>query len=138
MRQPGGGHHGPLGGPPGDLLITCRVQPQPPFERQGPNLQCEVSISVAEAVLGGRVPVPTLGGDAATLRLPPGTQNGRCFRLRGRGLRMPEGRRGDLLIRVRVWIPALVDEDTKRLIHEFGARTGWPRRLSTERATVNQ
>jgi molecular chaperone DnaJ len=136
IRLPGLGHHGPKGGPPGDLLITCQVQAQPGFERQGPNLHCTVRVAVAEAVLGARIPVPVPDGPDATLRLPPGTQNGQLFRMRGRGLPMGGGRHGDLLITVELWVPELVDEDAKALISQFHERTGAPPRSASEHVTV--
>lgn len=136
IRLPGAGHSGPRGGPAGDLLLTCKVQPHPLFDRHGPNLLCRVPISIAEAVLGGRVAVPTLEDDAAMLRLPPGTQGGQTFRLRGRGLELPDGRRGDLMVTVEVWIPGVVDEDAKQLIREFARRTPEPPRRPESRVTV--
>ena len=111
VRIPGLGHYGPHGGPPGDLLITCQVQSHPGFERRGPNLHCTVNVSVAEAILGARIPVPVPAGPDQTLRIPPGTQNGQIFRLRGRGLPMSEGLQGDLVITVELWVPEFVDED---------------------------
>lgn len=133
---PGLGHHGPKGGPPGDLLITCRVQTHPGFERHGPNLHCTVKVSAAEAVLGARVLVPSPTAPDQSLRVPPGTQNGQVFRLRGRGLPMPGGRQGDLILTVELWVPKLVDEDAKALIREFGQRTGVPPRPQPEHDTV--
>jgi len=136
MRLPGLGHHGPHGGPPGDLLITCQVQAHPGFERHGPNLHCTVKISAAQAILGARVPVPAPTAADQSLRVPPGTQNGQVFRLRGRGLPMSGGRQGDLVITVELWVPELVDEDSKSLIREFGERTGGPPRPHAEHVTV--
>jgi molecular chaperone DnaJ len=136
LRLPGLGHHGPQGGPPGDLLITCHVQAHPGFERHGPNLHFTVKIAAAEAVLGARVPVPVPTAPDSTLRIPPGTQNGQVFHLRGRGLPMSGGRQGDLVITAELWVPAVVDEDAKALIREFGERTGSPPRLHPEHDTV--
>jgi len=136
MRLPGLGHHGPQGGPPGDLLITCQVQSHPEFERHGPNLHCTVKVSAAEAVLGARIPVLVPTGAKQTLRIPPGTRNGQVLRLRGRGLPMSGGRQGDLVVTVELWVPELVDEDAKALIREFGERTGSPPRPHSEHDTV--
>ena len=138
VRVAGGGHHGARGGPAGDLVVTCRVLGDPRFERNGPHLRSQVRISVSEAILGGRVDVPLPGGRTATLRVPPGTQNGTELRLRGQGLEMDDGRRGDLLAVVEVWVPPFVDEDAKRLIREFGERTPAPPRSPSERATVQR
>jgi molecular chaperone DnaJ len=136
IRIPGLGHHGPQGGPPGDLLITCQVQAHPEFERHGPNLHCTVRVAVAEAILGARIPIPLPYGPEAMLRIPPGTQNGQVFRMRGRGLPMGGGRHGDLLITTELWVPELVDEDAKALIRQFHERTGAPPRTARERVTV--
>ena len=113
-----------------------RVQEDPRFERHGPHLTTRVSVSVSEAVLGGRVPVATLDQGPATVRIPPATQGGQRLRVRGKGLEMPNGRRGDLIVVVDIWIPEVFDEDARRLIREFGERTAGPGRLSGERATV--
>ena len=122
IRVEGAGHFGPRGGSPGDLVVRCLVAGVDGFERQGPHLACVWPISIAEAVLGGRVEVPTIEGASASLRLPPGTQNGRSFRLRGRGLRLADGRQGDLMVTVEVRIPMMVDEDSKALIRQFAER----------------
>ena len=122
VRVTGAGHAGTRGGEPGDLVVRCTVQPVPGFERQGPHLLRTVPITIAEAVLGGKVSVTTLDGEAATVRVPPGTSSGRLLRLRGRGLELPDGRRGDMLVRVEIVVPTLVDEDSKELIRQFAAR----------------
>lgn len=138
VRVAGGGHHGPRGGPAGDLVVTCRVVADPRFERSGPHLRTQVQVSVSEAILGTRIEVPLPGGRTARLRVPPGTQNGAELRVRGQGLEMPDGRRGDLAAVVEVWVPKFVDEDAKRLIREFGERTPDPPRPRPQRATVQR
>ncbi len=75
-----------------------------------------------EAVLGGRIDVPTLDGDRASLPLPPNTQTGDVFKLRERGLELPDGRRGDMLVRVEVHLPEILDEDSKEMIRQLAAR----------------
>ena len=137
LRVSGGGHSGKRGGPPGDLIVTVNVQGHPHFERHGPHLTTTVPVSISEAVLGGRITVATLDG-TALLRIPPGVRNGQELRLRGQGLEMANGRRGDLLAAVEIWVPEAVDEDAKRLIREFGERTGRPARTTAERATVQR
>ena len=140
VRIPGAGHHGPRSGPAGDLLVTCRVQSDPRFERHGPHLWTTVPVSVSEAILGARIEVRGLDGESLRLRVPPGTQGGQQIRLRGHGLEMPGGRRGDLIAAVSLWLPDVVDEDAKQLIREFGERTAKPgaRGTSAGRATVRR
>ena len=136
FRIPQGGHHGPRGGPPGDLVVTCRIEADPRFERRGPHLVGKLPLSVSEAILGARVPVLTLADDRVLLRVPPGTGNAQQLRLRGHGLEMQNGRRGDLIFVVELWLPETLDEDAKRLIREFGERTPAPAR--TRHATVRK
>ncbi len=136
IRVEGLGHSGLRGGAPGNLIVTVRVQDHPEFERQGPHLTLRVPVSVSEAVLGARIRIPTLGGGTASVRIPPGVQSGQKLRVRGHGLEMANGRRGDLIVVADIWIPQAVDEDAKRLIREFGERTPAPARRRTGRATV--
>ncbi len=138
IRIGGGGHQGPRGGPPGDLVTAVSVQTEPRFERSGPRLITSVAVTVSEAVLGARIEVPALDGAAATVRVPPGTRGGARLRVRGRGLEMANGRRGDLIVVVDLWLPDVVDEDVRGLIREFGERTGGPVRGRNERATVQR
>jgi molecular chaperone DnaJ len=119
IRVPGEGHAGPFGGPRGDLIVITRVREHPFFIRKGDNLHCEVSITLGEAVLGARIRVPTLDGETA-LVLPPGTQGGQVFRLRGKGLRRLHGDgAGDLYVTVRATIPQGLDERTQALVREL-------------------
>lgn len=138
VRVPGAGHAGRRGGAAGDLIVTVRLQEHPRFERRGPHLVTAVRVPVADAVLGGRIRVPTLEGKWAMLRIPPGMHGGEELRLRGRGLEMPDGRRGDLFVKLEIWVPEVIDEDTKRLIREFGKRTEKPAHPSTSHATVQR
>jgi molecular chaperone DnaJ len=119
IRVPGKGDAGVFGGPPGDLYLLANVGDHPFFDRKGDNVYCTVPITVAEAVLGGKIEVPTISGKA-TLRLPPGTQHGQVFRLREKGVRSLRGdARGDQYVEIRVEIPRLVDEKSKGLLREF-------------------
>jgi molecular chaperone DnaJ len=95
------------------------VQPHPVFRRDGDDLHAVVPLAVHEAALGTRVDVPTLEG-TARLRVPPGTQSGQRFRMRDRGVLSASGRRGDLIIEVRLVLPKLLDERSKELLREFG------------------
>jgi len=120
IRVPGKGHAGRDGGESGDLYITVHVQPDPVFRREGDDLYVVVPLAVHEAALGARIEVPTLEGPTR-LRIPPGTQSGQRFRMRERGVPThQQGRRGDLIIEVRLVLPKLLDERSKELLREFG------------------
>jgi molecular chaperone DnaJ len=120
VRVQGKGNAGMRGGQPGDLFITVHVAPHSLFRRDGDDLHMVVPLAVHEAALGARVDIPTPQGNAR-LRVPPGTQSGQRFRLRERGVASArDGRRGDLVIEVRVVLPRLLDERSKELLREFG------------------
>ena len=101
IRLKGQGLPGP--GSIGDALITIKIAPHPSFELDGANLRIDVPITLYEAVLGGKVRVPTLGG-AVELAIPAGTSGGRTFRLKGKGMPV-EGKTGDLFATVRIVLP---------------------------------
>lgn len=114
------GHAGTVGGSCGDLYVTVHVRPHARFRREGDDLHMVVPVAVHEAALGARVDVPTLDG-TARVRVPPGTQSGQRFRLRGRGApSVHSGRRGDLVVEMRLMLPRLLDERSKELLREFG------------------
>ncbi len=120
IRVPGEGHAGPFGGPRGDLVVIARVHEDPGFTRKGDNLHTEATVTIAEAVLGARVPLRTLEG-LAELVVPAGTQSGQVLRMRGRGLpRLAGEGRGDLSVTVRVEIPRGLDARTQELFRELG------------------
>ena len=105
IRLSGEGEAGRNGGPAGDLYVEIRVNPHKIFERDGSNLSCEVPVSIATATLGGEVELPTLDGHVA-LKVPAGTQSGKVFRLRGKGVRtVRDARLGDLFAQVAVETP---------------------------------
>ena len=113
VRVAGEGRPGAGKGQAGDLYLVVTVQPHGRFERRGDDLHSEVDVPLLDAVLGGEVTVPTIDGRVA-LRIPEGTQNGRQFRLTGKGMPVlgQAGKRGDLLARVRVALPErLTDEE---------------------------
>ena len=113
IRVPGKGHAGPRGGEAGDLHIAVNVQPHPIFRREGDDLHLVVPLAVHEAALGAKLEVPSLEG-RARLRVPPGTQSGQRFRLKERGVPSPrDGRRGDLVIEVRLCCRACSTSDRK-------------------------
>jgi len=120
IRVPGKGHVGRYGGENGDLFITVRVKPHPLFRRDGDDLVVTVPVAIHEAALGAKIEVPSMDGPAR-LRVPPGTQSGQRFRLRERGvISARDGRRGDLVVEVRLVLPKLLDERSKELLREFG------------------
>jgi molecular chaperone DnaJ len=124
IRVPGKGSAGRNGGEAGDLYVTLHVEAHPVFRRDGDDLHLVVPIAIHEAALGAKVDVPALEG-TARLRIPPGTQSGQRFRLRERGAPSPrDGRRGDLVIEVRLVLPRLLDERSKELLREFGRING--------------
>jgi molecular chaperone DnaJ len=126
LRVPGKGHAGRHGGEYGDLHLTIEVRPHPLFRRDGNDLHVTVPIAVHEAALGAKVDVPAIDGRPARLRVPPGTQSGQRFRLRERGAPSArDGRRGDLVVELRLVLPTFLDERSKALLREFG-------RLNTE------
>jgi DnaJ-class molecular chaperone len=115
IRLKGQGLPGPSG--IGDVLITIRVAPHPHFTLDGANLRIDVPITLYEAVLGGKVRVPTLDG-AVELNIPPGTSSGRTFRIGGKG--MPaEGKAGDLYATVRIALPAKPDQELEDLMRHW-------------------
>lgn len=120
LRLAGEGHAGPFGGPRGDLIVVTRVHDDPAFTRKGDNLYCELPLTIAEAVLGTRIPVQTLHGPV-DLVVPPGTQSGQVFRIRGKGMpRLTAEGRGDLYVTARVEIPRGIDARTQELFREIG------------------
>lgn len=122
VRLPGQGERGQGGGPPGDLVVTFDVQPDPFFTRDGLDVSCEIPINVAQAALGSKVRVKTVDGKRVTLRVPAGTQSGTRFRIAGQGIEK-QGRRGDQYVRVRIVVPEDLGEDGRRLMEEFAQAT---------------
>jgi len=121
VRIPGEGERSPAGGPPGDCYCVISVREHPLFERDGPHLICRLPITYPQAALGATVEVPTLDG-RDELTIPPGTQPGEVFHLRGRG--MPDPRRrsgnvGDLLVQVNIEVPARVNAEQESLLREL-------------------
>ncbi len=119
IRLPGEGEGGLAGAPPGDLYVQVAVREHPIFVRDGRNLFCEVPISFVDAALGGELEVPTLDG-RVKLKIPPETQTGKLFRLRGKGVKpLRGGPPGDLLCRVVVETPVNLTERQKDLLRQF-------------------
>jgi len=119
VRIPGQGSAGPFGGPRGDLIVSTRVLDHPFFVRKGDGVHCEVPLSVWEALRGARIRVPTPQGEAV-LVVPPGTQPGRVFRLRGQGVpRAGDEAPGDLFVTIRIEVPGGLDAHTDELVREL-------------------
>jgi molecular chaperone DnaJ len=119
IRLSGEGEAGRNGGPPGDLYVEIRVNPHKLFTRDGADLACEVPISIATATLGGDVELPTLDGNVS-LKVPAGTQSGKTFRLRGKGVvTVRDARMGDMFAKVSVETPVNLTSEQKDLLRQF-------------------
>lgn len=120
IRLSAEGGAGARGGPPGDLYIFLSMTPHPIFERDGKNLFCRIPIPMTTAALGGSVEVPSIDGGRTKVTIPAGTQNGKQFRLRAKG--MPQLRGvgfGDLYIQTQVEVPVNLTRRQKELLKEF-------------------
>ncbi len=121
IRLSGEGEAGRNGGPPGDLYVEIRIEPHKLFERGGADLSCEVPLSFATATLGGEVELPTLDGNVS-LKIPAGTQSGKVFRLRGKGvITVRDPRKGDLFAKVAVETPINLTAEQKNLLKKLEA-----------------
>jgi molecular chaperone DnaJ len=119
IRLAGEGEAGPSAGAPGDLYVTIHVKKHPIFTREDCDLYCEVPIGFVTAALGGELDVPALDG-RFVLKIPPETQTGRVFRMKGKGVKSVRGHRvGDLLCRVSVETPIHLGREQKDLLREF-------------------
>jgi molecular chaperone DnaJ len=121
IRLSGEGEAGEQGAPPGDLYVQCRVKPHPIFEREESALFCKVPISFTTAALGGELEVPTLDG-RISVKIPAGTQTGKVFRIRGKGVKpVRSGATGDLLCQVNVETPVNLTRHQKELLEQLAA-----------------
>jgi len=119
IRLSGEGEAGAMGGPSGDLYVVVNVREHAIFQRDGKHLYCEVPISFADAALGGELEVPTLDG-RVKLKIPEGTQTGKMFRLRGKGVApVRGGGAGDLMCKVAVETPVHLNKRQRELLDEF-------------------
>jgi molecular chaperone DnaJ len=118
IRLRGQGQPGTSGGPPGDLIIKVNVLGDRFFTRRGASIYCDVKINLAQAVLGSKIRVRTMGDKKALLKIPAGTQPGTTFRLKGLGAEAG-GKVGDQLVTVNVEIPRKLDSESKKLIEQL-------------------
>lgn len=120
IRLSGEGGSGARGGPSGDLYIFLNLSPHPIFEREGKNLFCRVPIVMTTAALGGSVDVPSIDGGRTKVNIPAGTQSGKQFRLRAKGMpQLRGGSFGDLYIETQVEVPVNLTRRQKELLKEF-------------------
>ena len=119
IRLSGEGETGVNGGPPGDLYVVVQLKPHAVFQREGADLHCEMPISFSVAALGGEIHIPTLDGEAK-IKIPPETQSGQVFRLRGKGIRpVRQTSAGDLMCHVVVETPVRLTDRQKELLREL-------------------
>jgi len=120
IRLRGRGGPGRNGGPPGDLYVTCRINPHSLFGRRGDDLTLVVPVTFPELALGTEVTVPTLEGSTVRLRVPPGTRSGRTFRVKGRGVKSKK-EAGDLLVTVEVAVPQKLTAAQRKAVEALAA-----------------
>lgn len=119
IRSSGNGEPGLNGGPPGDLYVEIRIKEHPVFQRDGDDLHCQVPVRMTTAALGGTIKVPSLSG-SVEIELPEGTQHGKTFRLRGKGVKgVRSSYPGDLYAHVAVETPVRLTDRQKQLIKEL-------------------
>lgn len=123
VRLSGQGERGSNGGKPGDLIITFKVKPHAFFRREGLDIHVTVPINIVQATLGSTMAVNTVGGKKVHLKVPPGTQAGTKFRIRGQGVRR-DGRMGDQYVEVDVTIPDKLSEEEQQMMEAFGSASG--------------
>jgi molecular chaperone DnaJ len=120
IRYQGEGDAGRFGGPPGDLYIVLAVKAHKFFERDGNDLHCVIPISYSQAALGADITIPTLDGETK-VKVPEGTQSGKEFRVRGKGVPyLNEHGRGDLIVQVAVQTPTKLTKVQKELMRQLG------------------
>jgi molecular chaperone DnaJ len=131
IRLKGRGAPGRNGGPAGDLIVECHVQPHERFGRDGNNLTVRVPVTFTEAALGADVQIPTLDGPTVTLRVRPGTQPGSRHRVRGKGIATAKAT-GDLIVTVDVVVPTELNDEQRRALEAFAQASTVTERSRTE------
>jgi molecular chaperone DnaJ len=123
IRLPGRGAPGENGGKSGDLYVRVRVKPHPVFGRSGSELMVTVPVTITELALGADIKVPTHRGPAVTIHIPPGTPNGRVFRVPGKGVRRKDGQAGALLVTVEVTVPQQLNSKARSALEDLREAT---------------
>jgi molecular chaperone DnaJ len=125
IRFKGKGEAGVAGGPPGDLYVVTRIAKHPYFSREGADIALELPVTLTEAVLGADVEVPTPSGGRVKLKVAPGTQDAKVYRLPGKGApRLKGGSRGDMKVHVRIVVPKDLNAEQKELLKRFASSRG--------------
>jgi molecular chaperone DnaJ len=122
IRLKGRGQPGRNGGPAGDLIVLCKVQPHRVFGRDGQNLILRVPVTFSEAALGAEISLPMLDGTRSTVRLSPGTQNGTRQRLKGKGVETQKGT-GDLIVTFEIAVPAKLSSAERKAVEALASAT---------------
>ncbi len=123
IRLKGQGGRGSNGGPPGDLLITLQVADDRFFTREGLDLIAKVPLNIAQATLGTKITMRTLGGTKVNVKIPAGTPSGKRFRVRGQGIEK-DGAKGDMLVEASVVVPDKLEGEQEKLFRDFAAAAG--------------
>jgi len=127
LRLANEGQRGALGGPSGDLYVLIKVAPHPTFTRKGNDIICDIPLNFTAAALGTKLKVPTLKNDGTVIKIPPGTQHDKIFRIKGLGAPSLGGNgTGDQLVRVKVQIPTKLTPKQKELLEEYAKASGEP------------
>lgn len=120
LKLSGQGERGAGGGPPGDLILTFKVKEHRFFRREGLDIHVTVPVNIVQAALGTRIKVRTVGGSKVVLKVPPGTQPGTRFRIRGQGVQKGD-RVGDQIVEVKVEVPDTLDDSAREALEKFGS-----------------
>jgi len=136
IKLPGQGEKGIGQGAAGDLLLKVTIDPDPVFTLAGHNILTSVAVSPWEASLGARVPVRTVDG-MVHLSIPAGTQGGKRFRLKGKGLHMRSGEKGDLIVETKIFVPASLTEAERKLFQELSEKSAFDPRADSGQSKRN-
>jgi molecular chaperone DnaJ len=123
IRLKGQGGKGSANGPPGDLVITFNVLPDPFYKRDGLDVIATIRLNIAQATLGTKISVRTLSDKKVAIRIPPGTPSGKRFRVREQGIQKG-GKTGDLIVEVSIDVPEKLSEEQERMMKEFAEAGG--------------
>lgn len=123
IRLKGQGGKGSANGPPGDLIITFNVLPDPFYRRDGLDVIATIPLNIAQATLGTKISVKTLDGKKVAIRIPPGTPSGKRLRVKGQGIQKGETR-GDLIVELSISVPEKLSEEQERMMKEFAEAGG--------------